>query len=249
MNNFRRSKATPHRRRTGGGRRRKSETDLRGSSCGMGGGLGTDVEMDTSQMRRLLEDFVSEDEEPADAGRPMTMFRLWSNGCGRVRVASRRHQRSRRHLLVHFAARRQNGPAHPLPGDHSCAAHRERRPHCQRLACQQQPASRHKHRAAVSGARPADGRPDAGGRDRPDPRGGKVQLAARLPVQHVCHALDTADHHARHRQFGPQHPPARVCRRHDWTPDPHSGRTGEHVGPRARRGANSRRRRECRKTN
>ncbi len=53
---------TTHRRRTGGGRRRKSET---ASLLPLGGGLGTDVEMDTSQVRRLLEDFVSEDEEPA----------------------------------------------------------------------------------------------------------------------------------------------------------------------------------------
>lgn len=53
---------TTRRRRTGGGRRRKSET---ASLVPLGGGLGTDVEMDTSQVRRLLEDFVSEDEEPA----------------------------------------------------------------------------------------------------------------------------------------------------------------------------------------
>lgn len=53
------------RRRTGGGRRRKSDT----ASLIPAGVGGNSADLDTSQVRRLLEDFVSEDEEPADLER------------------------------------------------------------------------------------------------------------------------------------------------------------------------------------
>ena len=55
----------------GSGKRQKSETSaihsMRGSSIsGLGTKSDANMDVDTSQMRRLLNDFVSEDEEPAD---------------------------------------------------------------------------------------------------------------------------------------------------------------------------------------
>ena len=55
----------PRRRRSGGGRKRKTDT----ASLIPAGVGGSSADLDTSQVRRLLEDFVSEDEEPADLER------------------------------------------------------------------------------------------------------------------------------------------------------------------------------------
>ena len=160
--------------------------------------------------RRLLDEFVPIEEEPAEfertAGIPPVEQRLRARAA-HPRVTSVPED-------IHSSVLQPGGKTvlpYALPGDHFGPAHRKGRSRGQRGANQQQSAPGHFDCATLSGARASDGGPDAGRRHRPDPRGGEVQLAARLSLQHLCHPLGTADDTARHRQQRAQHPPARLC--------------------------------------
>ena len=111
------------------------------------------------------------------------------------------------HCRVHRglapAVPERGGPlqaAHGGRGGRAREADRARRPGGEGADDQLQPAPRGLDRQALPGSRPATRRPDPGGRDRPQPRGREVRLAARLQVLDLRHLVDPPGLPARGRE-------------------------------------------------
>jgi RNA polymerase primary sigma factor len=78
------------------------------------------------------------------------------------------------------------------------------------------------------------------GQHRADEGRGQVRVPPRLQVQHLCHLVDPAGHHAGDRRSGPHHPDSGAHDRDHQQADPHFALPGSGAGARADAGGDRR---------
>ena len=176
--------------------------------------------LNLSEFSAAIQDLELEDEELETLYQELEERGIsLSDDCGRATAGGRdlrqRRPRGRDDRLA--AALPQRSRPLPAPdrrrGGRAGEADRARRRRGEEPDDQLEPPPRRLDREEVPGPRALAARPDPGGRDRADPRGREVRLAARLQVLDVRDLVDPAGGAARRREQVAHDPDPRPHRR------------------------------------